>query len=31
MREFLEDIIGCLCLFAMTPAIYFLLYGLGWE
>ena len=30
MREFLEDLIGCLCLFAMIPGLWFLLYGLGW-
>lgn len=29
MREFLEDLIGCLCLFAFIPAIFFVLYGLG--
>lgn len=31
MREFLEDLIGCLCLFAMIPGIFFLLYGFGWQ
>jgi hypothetical protein len=30
MREFLEDLIGCLCLFAMIPGLWFLLYGFGW-
>lgn len=31
MREFLEDLIGCLCLFAMIPGTLFLLYGFGWN
>jgi hypothetical protein len=31
MREFLEDLVGCLCLFAMIPGIFFLLYGFGWQ
>jgi hypothetical protein len=31
MREFLEDLVGCLCLFALIPAIFFVLYGLGWQ
>jgi hypothetical protein len=31
MREFLEDLIGCLCLFALLPSLWFLLYGFGWQ
>jgi hypothetical protein len=31
MREFLEDLIGCLCLFALLPSLWFLLYGFGWN
>lgn len=31
MREFIEDFVGCLCLFALIPAIFFVLYGLGWQ
>jgi hypothetical protein len=31
MREFIEDLVGCLCLFAMIPGIFFLLYGFGWQ
>jgi hypothetical protein len=31
MREFLEDMIGCLCLFALLPSLWFLLYGFGWQ
>jgi hypothetical protein len=31
MREFIEDLIGCLCLFAMIPGLLFLLYGFGWQ
>jgi len=31
MREFLEDLIGCLCLFALIPSLWFLPYGFGWH
>lgn len=31
MREFIEDLVGCLCLFAMIPGLCFLLYGFGWQ
>jgi len=31
MREFFEDLIGCLCLFALIPSLWFLLYGFGWH
>ncbi len=30
MREFIEDLIGAVCLFAMIPGLLFLLYGFGW-
>jgi len=30
MREFLEDLIGAVCLFALIPSLLFLLYGFGW-
>ena len=31
MREVIEDLIGCLCMFAMIPSLLFLLYGVGWQ
>ena len=31
MREFIEDLIGAVCLFAMIPALLFLGYGFGWQ
>lgn len=31
MREWIEDFVGCLCLFAMIPGLMFLLYGFGWN
>ncbi len=31
MREFIEDLIGVVCLFAMIPGLLFLLYGFGWQ